>query len=152
MHHSLTIYIYMSWIWFPLTSNCTSPLDYISHSCNCTHTFPSTITPITQLSTIHSSTLIALTTPAPHLLTHIKAAHKHSPSAKSCFCPGYIYERSSPYLLSLCVTPDSARTIDSLNLLPVTSTSGLVLFTSLLCLWYSCYAPLTIACVILLAV
>ncbi len=26
-----------------------------------------------------------LTTPAPHSLTHIKAAHKHSPSAKSCF-------------------------------------------------------------------
>ncbi len=56
----------------------TSPIMH------CTHTFPSTITPITQLSpfTHHSD---CLTTPAPHSLTHINAAHKHSPSAKSCF-------------------------------------------------------------------
>ncbi len=54
------------------------------HFPSCTHTFPSTITPITQLSpfTHHSD---CLTTPAPHSLTHIKAAHKHSSSAKSCF-------------------------------------------------------------------
>ncbi len=60
----------LSWIWFPLTQTAHHPWTTfpIMH---CTHTFPSTITPIT--------------TPAPHSLTHIKAAHKHSPSAKSCF-------------------------------------------------------------------
>ncbi len=71
------------WIWFPLTQTAHHPWTTfpIMH---CTHTFPSTITPITQLSpfTHHSD---CLTTPAPHSLTHIKAAHKHSPSAKSCF-------------------------------------------------------------------
>ncbi len=76
------IYILL-WIWFPLTQNAHHPWTTfpIMH---CTHTFPSTITPITQLSpfTHHSD---CLTTPAPHSLTHIKAAHKHSPSAKSCF-------------------------------------------------------------------
>ncbi len=73
----------MLWIWFPLTQTAHHPWTTfpIMH---CTHTFPSTITPITQLSpfTHHSD---CLTTPSPHSLTHIKAAHKHSPSAKSCF-------------------------------------------------------------------
>ncbi len=135
----------LSWTWLPLTQTAHHPWTTfpIMH---CTHTFPSTITPITQLSpfTHHSD---CLTTPAPHSLTHIKAAHKHSPSAIFLFCPGYISERSSPYLLSLCVTPD-CLTLDfwtcACDLDPC-----LVLFTSLLCLWSSCFCLLTIACLIL---
>ncbi len=38
-----------------------------------------------------------LTTPAPHSLTHIKAAHKHSPSAKSCFAMQPFLSVSSVY-------------------------------------------------------
>ncbi len=104
---------------------------------HCTHTFPSTITPITQLSpfTHHSD---CLTTPAPHSLSHIKAAHKHSPSAKSCF-PLVTFLSVLPFiLLSLCLTPDCS----TLELWTCACDPDLclVLFTSLLCLWYSCYA------------
>ncbi len=124
------------WIWFPLTQTAHHPWTTfpIMH---CTHTFPSTITPITQLSpfTHHSD---CLTTPAPHSLTHIKAAHKHSPSAKSCF-PLVTFLSVLPFiLLSLCLTPDCP----TLELWTCACDLDLclVLFTSLLCLWYSCYA------------
>ncbi len=65
-------------------SNCTSPMDYISH-----HALHSHI-PVHHYNQSHSChhSLInpnCLTTPAPHSLTHIKAAHKHSLTAKSCF-------------------------------------------------------------------
>ncbi len=62
--------------------NCTSPMDYISHHAH-THSRP----PLHQSHSCHHSLINpdCLTTPAPHSLTHIKAAHKHSPSAKSCF-------------------------------------------------------------------
>ncbi len=120
----------------PTHSNCTSPWTTfpIMH---CTHTFPSTITPITQLSpfTHHSD---CLTTPAPHSLTHIKAAHKHSPRAKSCFALA-TFLSVLPRICYLCVWPRTARPSIS-EPVPVTSTLCLVLFTSLLCLWYSCYA------------
>ncbi len=48
-----------------------------------THSRP----PLHQSHSCHHSLINpdCLTTPAPHSLTHIKAAHKHSPSAKSCF-------------------------------------------------------------------
>ncbi len=48
-----------------------------------THSRP----PLHQSHSCHHSLINSdcLTTPAPHSLTHIKAAHKHSPSAKSCF-------------------------------------------------------------------
>jgi len=61
--------------------NCTSPMDYISH-----HALHPQI-PLHQSHSCHHSLINpdCLTTPAPHSLTHIKAAHKHSPSAKSCF-------------------------------------------------------------------
>ncbi len=47
-----------------------------------------------------------LTTPAPHSLTHIKAAHKHSPSAKSCFPLVTFLSVLLFILLFLCFTPD----------------------------------------------
>ncbi len=48
-----------------------------------THSRP----PLHQSHSCHHSLINSdcLTTSAPHYLTHIKAAHKHSPSAKSCF-------------------------------------------------------------------
>ncbi len=108
----------MLWIWFPLTQTAHHPWTTfpIMH---CTHTFPSTITPITQLSpfTHHSD---CLTTPAPHSLTHIKAAHKHSPSAKSCFALA-TFLSVLPRICYLCVWPRTARPSIS-EPVPVTST------------------------------
>ncbi len=48
-----------------------------------THSRP----PLHQSHSCHHSLINSdcLTTPAPHSLTHIKAAHKHSLTAKSCF-------------------------------------------------------------------
>ncbi len=43
------IYIKLSWIWLPLTTTAHHP-GTTSPIMHCTHTFPSTITPITQLS------------------------------------------------------------------------------------------------------
>ncbi len=91
----------------------TSPIMH------CTHTFPSTITPITQLSpfTHHSD---CLTTPAPHSLTHINAAHKHSPSAKSCFALA-TFLSVLPRICYLCLWPRTAWPWTS-EPVPVTST------------------------------
>ncbi len=48
--------------------------------------------PLHQSHSCHHSLINSdcLTTPAPHSLTHIKAAHKHSPSAKSCLLPALL--------------------------------------------------------------
>ncbi len=51
---------------------------------HCTHTFPSTITPITQLSPFTHQPWLPHHTCTSFTHSH-KAAHKHSPSAKSCF-------------------------------------------------------------------
>ncbi len=70
-------------------SGCHSLQLHITHglhlpSCTAhTHSRP----PLHQSHSCHHSLINpdCLTTPAPHSLTRIKAAHKHSPSAKSCF-------------------------------------------------------------------
>ncbi len=70
-------------------SGCHSPQLHITlglHLPSCTahtHSRP----PLHQSHSCHHSLINpdCLTTPAPHSLTHIKAAHKHSPRAKSCF-------------------------------------------------------------------
>ncbi len=69
-----------------------------------THSRP----PLHQSHSCHHSLLNSdcLTTPAPHSLTHIKAAHKHSPSAKSCFPRVTFLSVLLFILLSLCLTPD----------------------------------------------
>ncbi len=60
----------------------------------------------------------------------------------------FLSVHQSLWLLLLCLTPDCL----TLELWTWTWTCAcdldlcLVLFTSLLCLWYSCYCPLTIAC------
>ncbi len=110
-----------------------------------THSRP----PLHQSHSCHHSLINSdcLTTPAPHSLTHIKAAHKHSLTAKSCF-PLVTFLSVLPFiLLSLCLTPDCP----TLELWTCACDPDLclVLFTSLLCLWYSCCCPLTIACLIL---
>ncbi len=110
-----------------------------------THSRP----PLHQSHSCHHSLINSdcLTTPAPHSLIHIKAAHKHSPSAKSCFPLVTFLSVLLFILLSLCLTPDCA-TLElwtcACDLNPC-----LVLFTSLLCLWYSCFCLLTIARLIL---
>ncbi len=79
-------------------------MDYIFPSLHCTHTFPSTITTNHTAVTIHHHS-DCLTTPAPQSLSHIKAAHKTLTQGEVLFCPGYISERSSLYLLSAVCDP-----------------------------------------------
>ncbi len=69
-----------------------------------THSRP----PLHQSHSCHHSLINSdcLTTPAPHSLTHIKAAHKHSPIAKSCFPLVTFLSVLLFILLSLCFTPD----------------------------------------------
>ncbi len=137
--------IFMLWIWFPLTQTAHHPWTTfpIMH---CTHTFPSTITPITQLSpfTHHSD---CLTTPAPHSLSHIKAAHKHSPSAKSCFALA-TFLSVLPRICYLSVCDPGLPDLRSLNLcLWPRPLPGIVYVSALPLIFLLC--PLTIACVIL---
>ncbi len=101
------------WIWFPLTQTATSPMDYISHHALHSHIPVHHYTNHTAV-TIHSSLWLPHHT-APHSLTHIKAAHKHSPSAKSCFPPGYISERS-PIHPAISVFHPGLPDLGSLNL------------------------------------
>ncbi len=79
-----------------------------------THSRP----PLHQSHSCHHSLINSdcLTTPAPHSLTHIKAAHKHSPSAKSCFPLVTFLSVLLFILLSLCFTPDCLTDLGSLNL------------------------------------
>ncbi len=105
-----------------------------------THSRP----PLHQSHSCHHSLINSdcLTTPAPHSLTHIKAAHKHSPSAKSCFPLVTFLSVLLFILLSLCFTPD-CLTLD-LWTCACDPDFCLVLFTSLPCLWYSCFCLLTL--------
>ncbi len=85
-----------------------------------THSRP----PLHQSHSCHHSLINSdcLTTPAPHSLTHIKAAHKHSPSAKSCFALA-TFLSVLPRICYLCVWPRTARPSIS-EPVPVTSTSA----------------------------
>ncbi len=102
----------------PTHSNCTSPMDYISHHALHSHIPVHHYTNLTAV-TIHSSTLIA----SPHLhliLTHIKAAHKHSRTAKSCFALA-TFLSVLPRICYRCVWPRTAWPSIS-EPVPVTST------------------------------
>ncbi len=83
-----------------------------------THSRP----PLHQSHSCHHSLINpdCLTTPAPHSLTHIKAAHKHSPSAKSCF-PLATFPSVFPSL-SFCALP-GLLTSSPDRLLPASLTS-----------------------------
>ncbi len=109
---------------------------------HCTHTFPSTITPITQLSpfTHHSD---CLTTPAPHSLTLIKAAHNTHPvrslvspwlhfRAYFSVCLSVHYLDCWPPLLIVCCLPLWPRLFHGNPLcLPPALTIALSLFSTL---------------------
>ncbi len=111
-------------------SNCTSPMDYISHHALHSH-IPSTITPITQLS--------------PFTHSH-KSTHKHSLSAKSCFAPADIL---SVILPAISVFDPGLPDLGTLNLcLWPRPLPGIVYVSALL--WYSCFCLLTIARLFLL--
>ncbi len=113
-----------------------------------THTFLSTIAPITQLSPITNQPWLSC-----HTCTSFTHPHISSTLPYTCcevlFLPRltFLSIYHSLWLLLLCLTPD-CLTLElwtcACDLDPC-----LVLFTSLLCLWYSCYCPLTIACLIL---
>ncbi len=82
----------LSWIWFPLTQTAHHPWTTfpIMH---CTHTFPSTITPITQLSPFTHQLWLPH-----HTCTSFSHSHKSSTQTLTqcevLFSPGYISERS----------------------------------------------------------
>ncbi len=109
-----------------------------------THSHP----PLHQSHSCHQSLVSTdcLTTPAPHSHTH---THIYISSTLPCthrkvlFLPRltFLSVYHSLWLLLLCLTPD-CPTLElwtcACDLDPC-----LVLFTSLLCLWYSCYCQLT---------
>ncbi len=134
-------------------SGCHSLQLHITHglhlpSCTAlTHSHP----PLHQSHSCHHSliSLDCLTTPAPHSHTHTFKQHSHMHSPRSLvLAPADISE-----LLPFPLIANSVFDPGLLTLVLWTCACDLdpclVLFTSLLCLWYSCYCPLTIACLIL---
>ncbi len=139
---------HLSWIWLPLTASlaphysCTSPMDCISHHSLHSHIPIHHYTNHTAV-TNHSLALIV----SPHLQlihTHTFKQHSYMHSPQSLvLAPADISERyPSCCLLSLCPTLE-------LWTCACDPDFCLVLFTSLPCLWYSCFCPLTFACLIL---
>ncbi len=122
-------------------------MDCISH-----HSMHSHI-PIhhyTNHTAVSNHSLALIVSPHLHLIhTHTFKQHSYMHSLRSLvLAPADISERySSCCLLSLCLTPDCP----TLELWTCACDPDfcLVLFTSLPCLWYSCFCPLTFACLIL---
>ncbi len=147
--------MYLSWIWLPLTTSlaphysCTSPMDCISHHSLHSHIPIHHYTNHTAV-TNHSFALIVL----PHLLlihTHTYKQHTSLHTLRSLVLAPAEHSwaftiPSDCYFLCLTRLP---LPWNSEPVLVDLSTPRLVLFTSLLCLWYSCYFPLTIACLTL---
>ncbi len=126
---------------------CTSPMDYNSHH---------SLHYDTHISIHHCTNYTAVTNqPWLSCYTCTSFTHPHISSTlpytrcEVLFLPRltFLSVYHSLWLLLLCLTPD-CLTLElwtcACDLEPC-----LVLFTSLLCLWYSCYCPLTIACLIL---
>ncbi len=101
------------WIWFPLTQTAHHPWTTfpIMH---CTHTFPSTITPITQLSPFTHQLWLPH-----HTCTSFSHSHKSSTQTLThcevLFSPGYISERS-PIHPAISVFHPGLPDLGSLNL------------------------------------
>ncbi len=66
----------LSWIWLPLTTTAHHPWT-TSPIMHCTHTFPSTITPITQLSPITHLPWLPHHTCTSFTHSHISSTHTH---------------------------------------------------------------------------
>ncbi len=98
----------MSWIWLPLTTTAHHP-GTTSPIMHCTHTFPSTITPITQLSPFTHQPWLPH-----HTCTSFTHSHKSSTQTLTqcevLFPPGYISERFSQF-----VFPCTTWTVDLLS-------------------------------------
>ncbi len=134
----------LSWIWLPLTTTAHHPWT-TSPIMHCTHTFPSTITPITQLSPF---------THQPWLFHHTCTSftHTHISSSLPCthrevlFCPGWHSERFPCILPGLPTHSD--RLLPALLTLPAcwyllcllpAPTFALSLLLILPSLHYTCY-------------
>ncbi len=83
---------------------------------HCTHTFPSTITPITQLSPITHLSWLSYHTCTSFTHTHIKAAHFHANTAKSCSCPGWHFWALFILLFVISVFDPGLPDLGTLNL------------------------------------
>ncbi len=98
----------LSWIWLPLTTTAHHPWT-TSPIMHCTHTFPSTITPITQLSQLTHQPWLPH-----HTCTSFTHSHKSSTQTLTqcevLFPPGYISERFSQF-----VFPCTTWTVDLLS-------------------------------------
>ncbi len=133
------------WIWFPLTQTAHHPWTTfpIMH---CTHTFPSTITPISQLSPFTHQFWLPH-----HTCTSFSHSHKSSTQTLThgevLFSPGYISERS-PIHPAISVFDPGLPDLGTLNLcLWPRPLPGIVYVSALPLIFLLC--PLTIACVIL---
>ncbi len=108
--------------------------------CTTTHTFPSTIAPITQLSPITINP-DCLTTPAPHSHTHTFKQHSYMHSLRSLVLPWLTFPSVFPSV-SICVLP-GLLTLSPDRLLPASLTPPAYWLASLsaacpdplLCLW-----------------
>ncbi len=135
----------MSWIWFPLTQTAHHPWTTfpIMH---CTHTFPSTITPITQLSPFTHQLWLPH-----HTCTSFSHSHKSSTQTLTqgevLFSPGYISERS-PIHPAISVFHPGLPDLGSLNLCLWPRLLPGIVYVSALPLIFL-FLPADLACLIL---
>ncbi len=135
----------MSWIWFPLTQTAHHPWTTfpIMH---CTHTFPSTITPITQLSPFTHQLWLPH-----HTCTSFSHSHKSSTQTLTqcevLFSPGYISERS-PIHPAISVFHPGLPDLGSLNLCLWPRLLPGIVYASALPLIFL-FLPADLACLIL---
>ncbi len=135
----------VSWIWFPLTQTAHHPWTTfpIMH---CTHTFPSTITPITQLSPFTHQLWLPH-----HTCTSFSHSHKSSTQTLTqcevLFSPGYISERS-PIHPAISVFHPGLPDLGSLNLCLWPRLLPGIVYVSALPLIFL-FLPADLACLIL---
>ncbi len=135
----------LSWIWFPLTQTAHHPWTTfpIMH---CTHTFPSTITPITQLSPFTHQLWLPH-----HTCTSFSHSHKSSTQTLTqcevLFSPGYISERS-PIHPAISVFHPGLPDLGSLNLCLWPRLLPGIVYVSALPLIFL-FLPADLACLIL---
>ncbi len=135
----------LSWIWFPLTQTAHHPWTTfpIMH---CTHTFPSTITPITQLSPFTHQLWLPH-----HTCTSFSHSHKSSTQTLTqcevLFSPGYISERS-PIHPAISVFHPGLPDLGSLNLCLCPRLLPGIVYISALPLIFL-FLPADLACLIL---
>ncbi len=145
-HYTILLFtVRLSWIWFPLTQTAHHPWTTfpIMH---CTHTFPSTITPITQLSPFTHQLWLPH-----HTCTSFSHSHKSSTQTLTqcevLFSPGYISERS-PIHPAISVFHPGLPDLGSLNLCLWPRLLPGIVYVSALPLIFL-FLPADLACLIL---